>query len=343
MDYRDKIIAELDTMRMKEVQDKQPFKARAYAKVISELKAHTGAIRSIQDIEGIPGIGTKIHAKIEEILEKGELLAAKVAREERHFNVLDELLSIHGIGPTKARSLVSKDKIKSLEDLRERFAKDPTLLNDVQALGLRYHDDISQRIPRTEMVDHERLLLQTIREVSPDFDAMVVGSYRRNLPDSGDIDVILKLPANTTVKASGELFKGVVEKLRETGYILDVLAKGTKKCMAIVRIGDGKARRLDLLLTPEAEYGYALLYFTGSGPFNVAMRQYALERGYSLSEHGMKVLLDFEPTPPAVPPLLSEKGIFEFLKVPFIQPADRTPEEFERVARAAPKRKTKNI
>lgn len=40
MDYKDKIISELDTMRKKEIQDKQPFKARAYAKVISELKAH---------------------------------------------------------------------------------------------------------------------------------------------------------------------------------------------------------------------------------------------------------------------------------------------------------------
>ena len=341
MDYKDKIISELDTMRKKEIQDKQPFKARAYAKVISELKAHQGAIARIEDVEGIPGIGEKIHAKIKEILESGELLAAKVAREERQFNVLDQLIAIHGIGPTKARELVSKHKIKSIDDLRERYERDPSILNDVQALGLRYHDDISERIPRKEMAEHEKLLMGEISGVSGMFEAMVVGSYRRELADSGDIDVILRLPRTVSSKASGELFKGVVERLKEVGYIVDILAKGAKKCMAIVRLGNGRARRLDLLLTPEDEYGYALLYFTGSGPFNVIMRQHALERGYSLSEHRMKIVPDFEPEPPAVPELLTEKDIFDFLGVPYIRPADRTPEEFERVIKKKDATKTK--
>ena len=335
MDFKDKIITELDTMRKKEVQDKQPFKARAYAKVISELKTHPSPIRTIEDVEGIPGIGAKIHAKIKEILESGELLAAKVVREERQFNVMDELLSIHGIGPTKARELVSKHKIRSVDELRERHAADKSILNDVQAMGLRYHDEISKRIPRTEMVEHEKLLLRVIGEVSSDFEAMIVGSYRRKLEDSGDIDVILKLPRTVSVKAAGERFQAVVDRLRETKYIVDILAKGTKKCMAIVRLDDGQARRLDLLLTPEDEYGYALLYFTGSGPFNVVMRQYALEKGYTLNEHRMKPLDDFKPAPPAVPSLLSEKSIFDFLGVPFIEPPKRMPEEFEKALKKA--------
>ncbi len=330
MDYKDKIISELDTLRKKETQDKQPFKARAYAKVISELKAHQGAINKIEDVEDIPGIGEKIHAKIKEIIESGELLAAKVVREERQFNVLDELIGIHGIGPTKARELVSKHKVRSIEDLRHKFEKDPHILNDVQALGLKYYEDILERIPRKEMMEHEKLLMRAIAGVSSDFEAMVVGSYRRELADSGDIDVILRLPNTVSVKASGELFKGVVERLKEIGYIVDILAKGAKKCMAVVRLEGGKARRLDLLLTPEEEYSYALLYFTGSGPFNVVMRQYALEKGYTLNEHRMKIVAEFKPEPPAIPALLTEKDIFDFLKVPYIKPADRTPEEFEK-------------
>lgn len=331
MDFKDKIIAELDTMRKKEAQDKQPFKARAYAKVINELKAHQGAITRIEDIENIPGIGERIRAKIQEILESGELLAAKVVREERQFNVTEELLAIHGIGPVKARELVSKHKIRSVDDLRERFAADDSILNDVQAMGLKYHDEISKRIPRSEMVEHEKLLLTVIGQVSEDFEAMVVGSYRRKLENSGDIDVILKLPKKVSAKVAGERFQSVVDRLRETGYILDILAKGAKKCMAVVRLNNGQARRLDLLLTPESEYGYALLYFTGSGPFNVMMRQYALDKGYTLNEHRMKPVPEFEPEPPAVPDnLLDEKDIFDFLGVPFIEPHKRTPEEFEK-------------
>lgn len=335
MDYKDKIITELDTLRKKETQDKQPFKARAYAKVISELKEYKGAVREIADIEGIPGIGEKIRAKIQEIISSGQLKAAQEIREERQFNVLDELIAVHGIGPIKARELVTKHKVKSIEDLRDKFEKDPTILNDVQAIGLKHYEDIAERIPRTEMAEHEKLLLKAIREVSPSFESMVVGSYRRKLETSGDIDVILKLPGDMSAKASGELFKGVVEKLKEIGYIIDVLGKGAKKCMAVVRIGNGKARRLDLLLTPENEYSYSLLYFTGSGPFNVIMRQYALDKGYSMSEHGMKILADFEPEPQPVPNLLTEKDIFDFLKIPYIEPSKRTPEEFERVMAAA--------
>jgi DNA polymerase/3'-5' exonuclease PolX len=337
MDFKSKIISDLETMRKKETQDKQPFKARAYAKVINELKAHQGTITKIEDIDGIPGIGEKIRAKIKEIMESGELLAAKVVREERQFNILEELLNIHGIGPVKSRELVSKYAIKSIDDLRQKLQKDPNILNDVQTLGLKYYEDIRERIPRKEMVEHEKLLMKTIREVSGEFDAMVVGSYRRELVNSGDIDVILKLPKTMSSKVTGDLFKELVNTMKENGYILDILAKGAKKCMAVVRLANGKARRLDLLLTPEEEYGYALLYFTGSGPFNVVMRQYALERGYSMNEHRIKLVPNFQPEPKPVPELLTEKDIFDFLKVPYIKPTDRTPEAFEKAIRKVAK------
>lgn len=333
MDRKEKIIAELDTLRRKEVQDKKPFKARAYAKVISELKAHEGPIQEMDDVMGLPGMGEKIRAKIQEILESGELQAARAVREERQFGALDELLSVHGIGPVKARELVSEHGVKSIEDLRQKFRKDPDLLNDVQAMGLKYCEDISERIPRTEMVEHEKLLLRIIRKADPRFKAMVVGSFRRELATSGDIDVILSLPKDVGADTRADLFQGVVERLRDTNYIVDILAKGSKKCMAVVRLAGGKARRLDLLLTPEEEYGYALLYFTGSGPFNVAMRQHALEMGYTMNEHGMKIVEKFRPKPAKVPVLLTEEAIFQFLGVPFIRPSNRTPEEFEKAVK----------
>lgn len=334
MDYKAIILSELDTMRKKEIQEKQPFKARAYTKVIQELKDFPHPITQIGDVEGIPGIGVKIRAKIEEILQSGELQAAKVAREEGKFRVLDELLEIHGIGPVKARELVSKHKVTSIDDLRQKWIKDPTILNQVQTLGLNYYEEIKERIPRTEMAEHEKILLHTIREVQPDFEAIVVGSYRRELSNSGDIDMILKLPKSYTAKASGENFQRVIDRLEEIKYIVDILAKGNKKCMAIVRLPDGKARRLDLLLTPEEEYAYALLYFTGSGSFNVAMRQYALEKGYSMNEHRIKIMPDMDPPPKPVPMLTTEKEIFAFLQIPYILPKNRTPEELERVLRA---------
>ena len=44
---------------------------------------------------------------------------------------------------------------------------------------------------------------------------------------------------------------------------------------------------LDIIETTKEDYPFALLYFTGSGPFNVKMRKQALSLGYSLNEYGL--------------------------------------------------------
>ena len=68
---RDLIIKELETMSKKEALLKNFFKVRAYNKVIDQLK-QIETIKSMNDIESVEGIGAKIKAKIEEILETGK-------------------------------------------------------------------------------------------------------------------------------------------------------------------------------------------------------------------------------------------------------------------------------
>jgi DNA polymerase/3'-5' exonuclease PolX len=74
------------------------------------------------------------------------------------------------------------------------------------------------------------------------------------------------------------------------------------------------------LYTNKKEYPFAVLYFTGDAGFNVAMRQYCLAKGLSLSEHGLKdessgqfVDHEFE----------TEEEIFAYLGLKYIQPKDR--------------------
>jgi DNA polymerase (family 10) len=90
--------------------------------------------------------------------------------------------------------------------------------------------------------------------------------------------------------------------------------------MAICSIETGRNRRLDLLLTPYEEYAYAILYFTGSDKFNVAFRQYALTKGYTLNEH---TLTPTSPASPQPPPMQSEADIFRFLGLQYIEPQNR--------------------
>lgn len=317
MDYRQKIIDELDALRKKEVQEKQVFKARAYAKVITNLKALDQRITSMDDIEGIPGIGESIRAKIEEILVTGSLEAAKVARQENKLEAIDAIMNIYGIGPVKAKQLVKEYSVKDIPHLREIVNANPKLLNAKQKIGLKYAEDLMLRIPRTEMEEHEALLES---QIPKGFNMRVVGSYRRGASTSGDIDVLLCAPKMSVEVATKE-FAMFCQKLQDAEYMKDILALGPKKCMGVCQLrGSTPARRIDLLMTPKDEYAYAELYFTGSEKFNIAMRQHALDRGYTMNEHGMKPVKEGVPVPPT---MKTEKDIFKFLDYPYVAPTKR--------------------
>ncbi len=323
MDYRAAIIDALDTLRKRDVADKQPFKAKAYQKVIAQLQigananADANPIRSWEDLKTIQGIGEKIRAKIDEIFATGVLASAERTKAAGTLSALELFQGIYGIGPAKASALV-KAGIKTIADLRAKAAEDSSLLNTNQTLGLRYYEDLLERIPRSEMDQHAALLSKAC-PTSLTMD--IVGSYRRGAASSGDIDVLLKAEG----KQSSKAFTTMVEHIKSTYPIVEILALGPKKCMAIVKLTPtATARRLDLLLTPAAEYPYALFYFTGSDKFNVAVRSYALELGYSLNEHTLSVV---EPAMPSPPPMETEEDIFGFLGLRYIPPTERVDEK----------------
>jgi len=310
MDYKKSIINSLDVMRKKEIASKDRFKALAYAKVIGQLKSTPGPIRSFEDVKGIEGIGEKIGLKIKEILETGSLAAAERVREEFPLDAYDALLGVYGIGPAKARELVEKEGVRSIADLRTSVAARPALLNDKQKIGLRVYEDLLERIPRTEMEEHQRILIGSLPSGT---EGQIVGSFRRGAESSGDIDILVR---GEDVRA----FEDYVDALVLSGYITDILAQGEKKCLAVCRLPGGKARRLDILLTPESEYAYAILYFTGSAEFNVAFRSWALERGYTLNEH---TLMPIREGVGGVPPMKEESDIFRFLGIKWVEPSAR--------------------
>lgn len=318
MDFKAIIVRELDTLRRADISKKELFSAKAYAKVIEQVKAKEGPIQSIEDVKEIPGVGKKIKLKIEEILATGSLKAATEARKETNLDSLDILQGVHGIGPVKAKQLIETKGIHTIQDLRSVLKTEPDLLNEVQKMGLKYYEDAIERIPRQEMGAHETLILNAL---DPRFTAAVVGSYRRGAANSGDIDVLLMLPDSMSKKQQGDLFLETIQMLKDTHYIVDTLAQGPKKFLGYVRLeGESKARRLDLLMTPQVEFAYAILYFTGSQNFNVAFRSYALDKGYTVNEHIMKPVKEGVP---AVPPMASEQDIFTFLGLKYVEPQQR--------------------
>lgn len=318
-DYKPIIIESLDILRKREIANKETFKARAYAKVISQLKYHSDPITNLDDLQSIQGIGDKITKKIKEILETGELKVAERAKEIYQIDALDDLQKIYGIGPSKANQLIASG-INTISKLREELKKDSKILNDKQRIGLKYYEDLLERIPRNEMEQHRDRILGSLPEEMKEFQTELVGSFRRNAESSGDIDVLIRVPKNIPSKMVCQYFYDYVQHLIDEKYIIEILALGEHKCMAICRIGGLKARRLDLLMTPDDEYAYSLLYFTGSDRFNVAFRQYALQKGYTLNEHRLTPLNNDVTIPPY---MTTEKDIFRFLKLRYIDPPQR--------------------
>ena len=325
-DVLPKIIEELDVMHKEMVRERNIFKARAYDKVLGQLRVLNKPVYCYTDIteNGIIGIGDGIKKKIEEIIATGALEVAEQIKQNPTISFNQELLKIYGIGPVKAKALINDKthKMTSIAELREAVAKDPSLLNDKQKIGLKYFEDINLRIPREEMEEHEKLIEQTFKSVDQRFVATIVGSYRRKAESSGDIDVLAMLPSEVDDKEADKLFAKAVKKFQENEYISDILALGQKKCMAMSRIpgSNKRARRLDILLTPPEEYPFALLYFTGSDKFNIVFRKKTLAMGYSLSEHGLKKM---KTDIPDAPIFKREEDIFEFFKIPYVAPDKR--------------------
>lgn len=316
MDSKQKILDSLELLRIRDTWSGDKFSALAYDKAITAIKK-LDKVTSLKDVESSAGVGKKIKEKVQEIIESGQLKAAEKAKEELPIELYQNLLNVYGIGPAKAKDLIIKDKIKSIEELESK----KELLNEVQKKGLKYYKDILLRIPRSEMEEHEKVIMSNIK--GP-IETIIVGSYRREAPTSGDIDVLIKVPESYTKKQEKEFLDAYIKNLKDKKYLVEILALGDKKCMGVVKLdGDAVARRIDFLITPEREYPYAVLYFTGSDSFNVAFRKYALTKGYTLNEHSMKETAGDKK---AVEGIKEEKGIFKFLGLKYQKPKNRKDE-----------------
>ena len=69
-------------------------------------------------------------------------------------------------------------------------------------------------------------------------------------------------------------------------WVVDVAAKGSTKATVVSHDG----LRFDLRVVPPESYGNLLQHFTGSKHHNVALREDAVRRGYSISEYSVTVV-----------------------------------------------------
>ena len=310
VDYKRVIIDNLKILEDFDKLNKEPFKARAYGKVIDSLEIFEGPINNMDDIKNINGIGEKINAKIKELIETGKMTAVERALNDPQFSLQKKLGKLYGVGPVKINELMSN--INTFEELYER----PELLNEKQKIGLKYYDDMNMRIPMSEGKKHYKIIDTIFKKVYKDIEFELVGSYRRQNKDMGDIDILIKNRDDLNIKK-------LVSELTAGGYIIETLASGKSKFMGLCKLSpELPARRIDILIADPSYYYFALLYFTGSYSFNIYMRRVALEKGWSLSEYGIKNnnTKKFIDTADIIK---SEEDIFNYLAIPYVPPNKR--------------------
>jgi len=291
------------------------FRAKSYTKVIPGLlKLEFDSDLNEENFQKIEGMGKGLKDKIRMIMDTGTCPDYDYILKHKETIDLHGLFQgIHGVGPGCAQKLVNLG-FKSIKDLH-KYKDIKEHLNDVQMKGLFYYEDTIQRIPHQEIIEHEKLLKKMIKETCVNAEITIAGSYRRNKPDSGDIDVLLKA-------SDQKVYDNLIHKLADMGYIRETLAHGPKKYMGICNIdvnGSMVNRRIDIMYTKPKEYPFAILYFTGSAEFNVKMRNELLERGYTLNEYGVKYTdkKKFNET------FETEKDIFKYFEYDYVEPEDR--------------------
>ncbi|KAG7177706.1 DNA polymerase beta-like [Homarus americanus] len=294
-------------------------KYNAYRNAASTLAKHPKKITSGSEAKKLKGVGSKIGDKIDEYIKTGEMGKVKKIRADDTNVAINLLARVSGIGPAKARELIN-DGITTIEDLRKNQDK----LNHHQIIGLKYFEDFELRIPRDEIKLIEKQLKEHIGEFDSKYLVTICGSYRRGAKSSGDVDALLTHPSYTSESSKcPSLLSKVTQVLKDHGLVTDTLSQGDSKFMGVCHLMEGLPhRRLDIRLLPHDQYYCGILYFTGSDMFNKAMRQHALDKGFTLNEYCIRPV-GSTGVPGEALPVSCERDIFDYIDYDYKEPHER--------------------
>lgn len=272
-------------------ENKHRFQIIAYQKAADTIAHSPVEMRDLylqKKLEELPGIGSSIRSSIEELVQTGRV---------RHFDTLLKsipqavfpLLDIPTFGPKKSYKLVTHFKLKDpktvIKDLQERAEKGE--IGTIEGFGEKSEQDILRAIREFQqgkgkvsrmVLPYANALAEKIIEhllkCKDVIGAYTLGSLRRMVATVGDIDIAV---ASSNPQAVIKHFLTYPSKDR-------VIEQGTTTASLLVSGG----RQVDLMIQPQESFGSLLQHFTGSKNHNVHLREYALKKGLSLSEYGIK-------------------------------------------------------
>lgn len=294
------------------------IKAGQYSKAVSSVKkSDIKIIRTGNELLSLDYVGKGITSKIDEYLNTGKIELLEEFRRNPIILAQVELTNVFGIGPKKARELI-KMKIYSVEDLKKNEKK--AKLSKSQKIGLKYHEDLKKRIPRSESEKVKKIIKEKVKEIYKNKSIVeLAGSYKQGKETSGDIDIIVSLKNNEKTE---KVLKNVVNKLFESGILIQSLSSklpgdSSVSYMGIIKLKGHPNRHLDLHVVRKEDLPFHNLYFSSGEKFSRKIRKIAKEKGYKLNEKGLYKNNE------RVKNIKTEKNIFKKLNMDWVSPEER--------------------
>jgi DNA polymerase (family X) len=255
---------------------------REAARVIRQSPVSVAELAREGRATELPGIGKTLQGKIVDLLDTGEIPATTKLK-ARLPATLVEVTSIPGMGAKTARRLYDELGVSSLDEVRE--AAEEHRIRELKGLGPKVEENVLAALTRFDSEGPtERLLLSDVLPIAETLAAdlrahpasaavEVAGSARRRAETCKDIDLI----ATATDPIA------LAEALTAHALVAQAGTAGAAGARAVTHNGVA----IDLRIVPPDAYGNLLQHFTGSAEHNIKLRERAVARGLSVSEHGI--------------------------------------------------------
>jgi DNA polymerase (family X) len=258
-----------------------PFKVRAYktgAEIVESFPGDIMQLAAEGKLSGIKGLGDALRDKLQELATTGKLEFFENLKAEFPSDIF-ELFNIQGLGPKGIKQLHEELGVGSIADLKKAIEDGAVAalagFGEKKAAkileGIAFRDEHASEFRQDQVTPLVMQIMEALQKHPAVTRAEVCGSYRRGKETVHDLDFLV------ATKKPEE----VIEFFVTLPVVQSVIAKGGTK--ASVRASNGV--QCDLRAVASKEFPFALNYFTGSKEHNVAMRQRALDRGWSLNEY----------------------------------------------------------
>lgn len=241
-------------------------------------------------LSSVSGVGKTLQGRLEELFKTGKVTYWESALEGIPQATF-VLMEVPSFGPKKAYRLATEFGLNNSETALEELSQIAKKggISGLAGFGEKSERDIIRAIQEfkkgfgktTRMVlplagDLADQMISYLKKNAAVKQAEPLGSLRRRATTVGDVDIAV---------ASDEPEK-VIEHFVDYPFKERVIEKGPTTASLLA----GGGHQVDLMVQPEAAFGSLLQHFTGSKNHNVALREYALKKGLSLSEKGIKIL-----------------------------------------------------